>query len=90
MKIVQVKWLDSSRPSGGWQNQQQYKDFKKDDLECLSTGILLFKNKKRIILASSMTESQVGEMISIPWAIIQEMKVIGKVDFKGWKEKYFK
>lgn len=72
-KIVKVTWKDACNYQG-WQD--------KESIKCrlpltITVGFLLKKSKKKIVIAATMGEDQVGAIVVIPreWCI--KIKEIG-------------
>lgn len=69
---VLVEWIDSTG-SPGWNNQGKVmaEDY---DLNIVSVGILLKKDKTRVTLAMGKSEYQYGDIIQIPLVAVKRIR----------------
>jgi len=63
-RLVLVHWVDSCSPSRKWQDPSEAKTYKRDEAE--TVGWLLRKDKDTVLLASSMSSEQIGDLTAIP------------------------
>ncbi len=79
LKIVTVEW-DDTCSNGGWMP----KDQARMDWKVLSTGLLLSRDKREIVLAQSMVHGRdtVADTITIPMGVVRKVTTVGKVSLK--------
>jgi len=73
VKIVRVKWIDSSF-CHGWHN----KDTLTDDhiATCESVGFLARKDNTEVVIVAGMSETGYHDSIAIPRRCVLEIKVL--------------
>lgn len=74
--IVSVKWLDSCTPSRCWQLVDDAKAYR--HLKCASVGFFVKQDARGLIIAQSIGDSEVGNILAIPPSCVQSMKVLGR------------
>jgi hypothetical protein len=82
MKIVHVKWYDSSSIHG-WRGIEKLKEYRRDKLMVIdSVGILIHKSKDKIILIRSVGSGEIDGVFEIPRACIKSMKTLCRLPIK--------
>ena len=71
MKIVKVKWMDSTSQSGGWTDEDP-KDM--EPMKLMTVGFLLFEDEQRIVISHSIADNTDMRyaMFTIPKGMIYE------------------
>lgn len=76
MKIVRVEWIDSCFRTG-WNRKDA---LKQKPASCETVGFLMSKNKEAIVIASSISDDDCADGITIP---IKCIKTIKNLDIQG-------
>ena len=67
LNIELVRWVDASSLDGPWADLEEAADLLEHVEEpCTSVGFVLEENERVIVLAASLTDTQIGGTIAIP------------------------
>lgn len=81
LKVVKISWFDPAFSRAGWMNLGEAKDFiSRPSSRCDTVGHLVHEDDERIVLAMSVGEDQLGDMISILKANIKSMETLAEID----------
>ena len=78
MNIIEIQWIDSNR-WGGWESRGYIRDeIKKDGGVALitSVGFLIEETSVSYTICLSYSDSQFGQIVSIPKEVVEKIKVI--------------
>lgn len=75
-KLVLVEWIDACHAPSGWQfgNPPQV-DFE----PVYTTGFLMQKHKRGVVIAQTWFDGDYANVIAIPKGMIKKMTVLGRV-----------
>jgi hypothetical protein len=73
MKIVKISWIDSGAPIDIWELKDEYST---EYALCESVGYLLSKNKDRVVICQSTSDTQYGHVFVIPTKSITKLEIM--------------
>jgi hypothetical protein len=77
MKIVKITWWDSTHVEG-WQDKDQFQNFRIDDLACTSWGMVLQDDPDVVAIVQSLSPDQYAGLLVLPRVSIKRIEIISE------------
>lgn len=76
-KWVEIVWLDAYGEAS-WKTRMEARDWAHKQIDSLATtkGVLLEKNKKYVLIASTVTDDLVTDLLLVPRSLVKEIKFL--------------